>query len=102
MNGSRSSRTLKEWAGVRGTFNNFGFIDYPKISHFHLKLWQSPEFDYIVFRPTLFPSPLKAPVMKRLLLPICLVLIVCGCLAQPSLSQTDSLAAALRAHPQED
>src|SRR6185437_9128455 len=26
MNGSRSSRTLKDWAGVRGTFNNLGFM----------------------------------------------------------------------------
>jgi DNA-binding LytR/AlgR family response regulator len=40
--------------------------------------------------------------MKRLFLPICLVLIACGCLAQPSLPQADSLTAALRAHPQED
>jgi len=40
--------------------------------------------------------------MKRLFLPICLVLIACGCLAQPSLPQADSLTAALKAHPQED
>jgi tetratricopeptide (TPR) repeat protein len=40
--------------------------------------------------------------MKRLFLPICLVLIACGSLAQSSLPQADSLTTALKAHPQED
>jgi hypothetical protein len=40
--------------------------------------------------------------MKRIFLPICLVLIVCGCLAQSSLPQADSLTAVMKAHPRED
>jgi tetratricopeptide (TPR) repeat protein len=40
--------------------------------------------------------------MKRLLLPICLVLAGCRCLGQSTLPQADSLTAALRGHPQED
>jgi len=40
--------------------------------------------------------------MKRLLLPICLVLIAYGCVAQMPLPQADSLTTALQSHPQED
>jgi tetratricopeptide (TPR) repeat protein len=40
--------------------------------------------------------------MKRLFLPICVVLITCGGLAQAPLPQADSLTTALKTHPQED
>jgi tetratricopeptide (TPR) repeat protein len=42
------------------------------------------------------------PVMKRLVIPICLVFAAYQCPAQSALPKADSLTAALRAHPRED